>query len=261
MATARTDVRRGIQLGVTVDGCAMTLKGIRGDLMREEDCIVFHLHARSQHVRNEAIYNAQQIPIQSDENGAAVCLLDSILLKTEQMNASIDQFRRVPDHPFFPESCERWHVQLFPDLPESAMLTNVNNEIYRHYVNSVLPRLTRDGDDGDYASSALSDVQCLLALSRRIHHGKYVAEAKFRADPEKYEALIRGEDREGILAALTDDEVEDRVIARVRSKARRYDQSSGYPEFISDLYRDWIIPLTKKVEVEVLLNRFLKQSY
>ena len=61
-------VRRGMQLGATVDaqgGCAVTLEAIRSDLMREEDCIVFHLHARAQRPRNDAIYNAQQLPIQS----------------------------------------------------------------------------------------------------------------------------------------------------------------------------------------------------
>ena len=81
-----------------------------------------------------------QIFLLGHENGVAVSLLDSVLLKTEQMNASIARFRRVPDHPFFPEECDRWHVQSYPDLPETAMLTNVNCEIYRHYIDSVLPR-------------------------------------------------------------------------------------------------------------------------
>lgn len=40
--------------------------------------------------------------------------------------------------------------------------------------------ITEVGDDGNYGSSAMYDVFCLQALSRRIHFGKFVAEAKFR---------------------------------------------------------------------------------
>lgn len=36
------------------------------------------------------------------------------------------------------------------------------------------------GDDGNYGSAATLDVLCLQALSKRIHYGKFVAEAKFR---------------------------------------------------------------------------------
>lgn len=259
-----TDVRKAVQLGVAVDAqgsCSMTLEGIRADLMREEDCIVFHLYSRTHYKRNNAVYDAQHIPMQSQENGREVSLLESVLMKTEQMNASIDQFRRIPDHPFFPEEDDRWHGLSFPDLPASAMLTNVNREIYRHYIEAVLPQLTDEGDDSEYAASALADVQCLLALSRRVHLGKYVAEAKFRAEPEKYKSLIYSQDGEGILAALTDGEVEERVIERVRIKAERYDHSRRYPNFISELYRYWIIPLTKRVEVDVLLSRFPKEKH
>jgi hypothetical protein len=36
------------------------------------------------------------------------------------------------------------------------------------------------GDDGNYGSAATLDVLALQALSKRIHYGKFVAEAKFR---------------------------------------------------------------------------------
>lgn len=40
--------------------------------------------------------------------------------------------------------------------------------------------LTAPGDDFNYGSAATLDVQCLQALSQRIHYGKWVAEAKFQ---------------------------------------------------------------------------------
>ncbi|CAL5409661.1 unnamed protein product [Camellia sinensis] len=36
-------------------------------------------------------------------------------------------------------------------------------------------------------------VLCLQALSKRIHYGKFVVEAKFRASPDAYEAAIRAQ--------------------------------------------------------------------
>lgn len=40
--------------------------------------------------------------------------------------------------------------------------------------------ITTAGDDSNYGSAGVLDVLCLQALSKRIHYGKFVAEAKFR---------------------------------------------------------------------------------
>lgn len=40
--------------------------------------------------------------------------------------------------------------------------------------------IAQPGDDYNYGSAGVLDVLCLQALSKRIHYGKYVAEAKFR---------------------------------------------------------------------------------
>ena len=52
------------------------------------------------------------------------------------------------------------------------------------------------------------------ALSKRIHYGKFVAEAKFRAQPEQYGALIRQRDADGLMRLLTDEAVETKVCVR-----------------------------------------------
>ena len=49
------------------------------------------------------------------------------------------------------------------------------------------------------------------ALSKRIHYGKFVAEAKFRSQPATYAPLIKVGDAEGIMDALTDRAVELKV--------------------------------------------------
>lgn len=52
------------------------------------------------------------------------------------------------------------------------------------------------------------------ALSKRIHYGKFVAEAKFRAKPQEYAALIRQKDTDGLMALLTDEVQEAKVLPR-----------------------------------------------
>lgn len=46
------------------------------------------------------------------------------------------------------------------------------------YTRSIVPTICKhdddndDDDDGQYANSAIRDIECLEALSRRIHYGK-----------------------------------------------------------------------------------------
>jgi chorismate mutase len=127
----------------------------------------------------------------------------------------------------------------------------------------LLPEIAIHGDDGNYGSSAMYDVMILQALSRRIHYGKFVAESKFRAQKEEYTKLIQNRDSDGIMELLTDRAVELKVIERVKLKASTFGQdlNSGdsllriEPDSVAQLYDDWVMPLTKDVEVEYLLKR------
>lgn len=49
----------------------------------------------------------------------------------------------------------------------------------------------------------------LQALSKRIHFGKFIAEAKFQAETERYSQLIRDNNADGIMDALTNLAVEE----------------------------------------------------
>lgn len=74
----------------------------------------------------------------------------------------------------------------------------------------------------NYGSTAVSDVACLQALSRRIHFGKFVAEAKFREDPQRFAAMIKAHDLDGLEKAITNEAVEVQVLKRLELKARTY---------------------------------------
>ncbi|GAX84171.1 hypothetical protein CEUSTIGMA_g11594.t1 [Chlamydomonas eustigma] len=177
---------------------------------------------------------------------------------------------------------------------------NLNASILRVYVKEVLPGITSPGDDNNYGSSAMLDVAVLQALSKRIHYGKFVAEAKFREKTYEYTQLIKSRNADGIMELLTDEAVEERVIARVALKAATFGQDIGstlmsssgggssgtnifdtnhtsglaanadskslkptlkiQPDVVASVYKDWVMPLTKEVEVLYLLGRLQHTS-
>lgn len=93
-----------------------------------------------------------------------------------------------------------------------------------------------------------------------------MAESKFQTEKERFTTLIKAEDREGIGAAITNEAVELKVLERLRLKARTYgtDPSDGADgqgkinvDAVVKMYKDFVIPLTKVVEVEYLMQRLL----
>ena len=101
-----------------------------------------------------------------------------------------------------------FHMQVLVPWAKSI---NLNSQIMDLYLHELMPGITEPGDDNNYGSAAMQDVLCLQALSKRIHYGKFVAEAKFRADPEQYQQLIRDKDQDAIMRTLTNQDVENKV--------------------------------------------------
>ncbi|CAG8692592.1 17560_t:CDS:2 [Racocetra fulgida] len=141
------------------------------------------------------------------------------------------------------------------------------------YVNQIVPSLCAMGDDKNYGSVATRDVTCLQAISQRIHYGKFVAEAKFRDPKNKstYKEYIKSRDRKAIEELLTNKDVEAKLLKRLKRKALIYGQDITDdfkldPEHTSkhlkidvdlvvQMYEKFVIPLTKEVEVDYLLER------
>ena len=158
----------------------------------------------------------------------------------------------------------------FSPLPKYADEINLNADVLAAYTSSVLGAITEEGDDNNYGSSVLNDVACLQALSKRIHFGKFVAEAKYREAPSAFDGAIAARDAAAIMAALTYPSQEAAVAARVGRKAAafaasRADDLPGGPSAaaqcrvtpgaVSALWVDVVMPLTKRVQVAYLLRR------
>ncbi|KAG8761277.1 chorismate mutase aro7 [Serendipita sp. 396] len=138
-------------------------------------------------------------------------------------------------------------------------------------------------DDGNYGSAATVDVELLQAMSKRVHYGKFVSESKFRSKPSDFIPHIVKPNRVALEALIVKPEVERALLARVRKKATLYSQEldlQGEPliidgdvgrdgkigevrkgrfrvdvDAVEQLYENFLIPLTKEVEVDYLLQR------
>lgn len=96
--------------------------------------------------------------------------------------------------------------------------------------------------------------------------GKFVSESKFSADPAAFIPHILKPNRQALEALITKPEVERKLLLRLRKKASTYAQDfnpdgdaianshvNGTAKIdvdgVVELYENYIIPLTKEVEV------------
>ncbi|XWS70500.1 hypothetical protein CRYUN_Cryun03dG0053300 [Craigia yunnanensis] len=242
----------------------LTLELVRDSLIRQEDTIVFSLIERARFPLNSPTYD----PSYASIPGACGSLVEFFVKQTEAVQATAGRYENPEEHPLFPDNLPPSLVprHKYPKVLHPVFV-NLNKIIWDMYFNKLLPLFVTPGDDGNYASTAARDLDCLQALSRRIHYGKLVAEVKFRDERKDYEPAIRAQDRNTLIHLLTFADVEEAVKKRVAKKAMTFGQEVKLgddgdkgkykvdPAVVSRLYGDWVIPLTKEVEVEYLLHR------
>ncbi|CAD5187534.1 unnamed protein product [Musa acuminata subsp. malaccensis] len=245
----------------------LTLGWVRDALIRQEDSIVFALIERARFPYNAPAYDPCLLPQQGGRS-----LVEAFARGAEVLQAKFGRYQNPEEVSFFPDDlpAPSGIPYNFPEVfhPASASVT-ANNAIWNMYFNDLLPLFTVEGDDGNYTSTAAADLVCLQALSRRIHYGKYVAEVKFRDAPQDYMTAICAKDRDALMKLLTFEAVEEMVKRRVLKKAmvfgqtvtledKTFDDETKYkvdPAVVARLYDEWVIPLTKDIEVEYLLRR------
>lgn len=191
-------------------------------------------------------------------DGRRYSLLEYILREQEQLHGRVRRYTSPDEHAFYPEDlpamvlpplgyeqvrhgrtwlrvylvylrilghpcrCLTCRMRSGPPpqvLAPGAASININDRIMDLYLHHILPNITQPGDDSNYGSSVTHDVWALQALSKRIHFGKFVAEAKFLAERDAYSALIRAGDAAGIMERITDAAVEHKVRCQTWSMA------------------------------------------
>lgn len=238
----------------------LLLSNIRHVLIRLEETILFALIERAQFKQNPIIYDHEAFPDFTESES----LVGYLLRETERIHARMRRYTSPDEYPFFDDLPEPILPCLrYDENPLHGKTINLNPEIRQTYEEYVVPLVCSEGDDKQYGSCAVCDVNCLQSLSKRIHYGMFVAESKYVQDNAKFDTHIKVGDMESIEHAITDVAVERQVLDRVARKASMYLREVNActrtkqvaPEKIVQIYRDWIIPATKRVEVEYLLRR------
>ena len=274
----------------------LQLEHVRAHLLRQEDSIIFGWVRRGSYPRNRESLLAVPPPAVTPLPPASAdwqphhSALTWYLEHTERVHALLGRYT-APDEVAF----SRWGreqqqlqrhrqavvagdgvahaAQMYPSallspLPAFADEVDFNMEVMAAYCGPVLDAVAQPGEDAHQLGSCLLlDVAALQALSKRVHYGKFVAEAKFTAERALFEPLIAAGDAAAVRAALTQPAQENAVAARVARKAAQMlandaesvaggDKSPRLtPEAVATLWRDVVMPLTKDVQVAYLMRR------
>jgi chorismate mutase len=194
-----------------LDIVAATLEGL-------EETIISKLIDRAQFRVNEAVYMPGKSGF-AGEDGRS--LFDLKLRYQEEMDALFGRFCVSEERPFttnLPAPRRRMPPGDTGLAVADFNIVNLSADIRMAYT-ALVREICADGDDGHYGSSVEHDVYAMQALSRRIHYGSfYVAECKYRQEPDVYQTLIDARDTGSIMERLTRKPVEDAIIGRVREK-------------------------------------------
>jgi chorismate mutase len=290
----------------TID--VLSLDSIRSSLIRQEETIIFALIERAQFRQNLIVYRkggfgnlgipVGSTPVTDNDEEFQLSFLEYMLVGTEALHCGVRRYTSPEEHAFFPERLPQGQMEALPKLqyPQDLLSSvgdaaelNFNKILLRKYIDDIVHAVARHGDDEQHGSTVLCDIAVLQALSRRVHYGKFVAESKYRSDPEEYLRLVKANDAEGVMRLLTNTAVEEQVQRRAKLKAATYGtepllmesrvtpsnsttpivvpaaevvgnldenrQGKIEPAVIESVYRDIIIPLTKVVEVAYLFRR------
>ncbi len=161
-----------------------------------------------------------------------------MLREQESLQSLVRRYQSPDEYPFFPDALQKPILQPL-HYPQILHPNNVevNRELKEKYIHVILPSACRQfgkEDRGEteenYGSAATCDVALLQALSRRIHFGKFVAESKFQQETDRFIGLIQAADRDGLHTAITNETVENKLLERLKLKAKAYgtDPSNGH---------------------------------
>lgn len=220
----------------TVD--VLSLDKIRSTLIRQEETIIFALIERAQFRQNSIVYQpggfgqlgtpVGSTPVESKEEQS---FLEYMLVGTEALHCGVRRYTSPEEHAFFPERLPSGPLGAMPSLeyPQDllssqggASSVNFNKRLLQKYIEIIVPSISKSGDDEQHGSTVLCDIAALQALSRRVHYGKFVAESKYRSDPDEYQRLVDAGDADGVMKLLTNSKVEEQVLRRAKLKAATY---------------------------------------
>jgi chorismate mutase len=139
------------------------------------------------------------------------------------------------------------------DFAAAATLAGRVHLLRPAYLEILLPSLCLPGNAGDRNACLAADTTGLDALARRLALSVHVATRKREAIPDALKAAIHTGNPARVEDAITNPAVEAEVLSRVCARARQRAPRPETPAQVAALYANWIIPLSRKIQVHGLL--------
>ncbi|KAK8090583.1 chorismate mutase [Apiospora phragmitis] len=236
---------------------ALDLAVIRFQLIRLEDTIIFHLIERVQFPLNRTIYEPGAIPIgQNEHDNDDLSFMDWYLKEQERLQSLIRRYEAPDEYPFFPAALQKPLLKPI-DYPKilHPNTVNANAEIKRFYIEEFLPGVCAHRTERGEAAEEL-----------RVHgHGRHrlppghLAPHPLRQVRRRVQVPVRpgplhpphpgpGAAREKAQAYGTDPSASDKGTGGDPLTKINVDA-------VVSMYKDFVIPLTKVVEVDYLMQR------
>lgn len=134
---------------------------------------------------------------------------------------------------------------------------DVTTETVRRWYRQTVLSHVRGTSNGAAAPLTSADIEVIRLISQRIQMGTTVANAKMGSEADRA-AFRQAPDRQGILDRLTHPQVEQEIIRRVSRDAsilfEVMHQDAYFGDMVGEWFRDFIIPQTKEVQVERILE-------
>lgn len=124
------------------------------------------------------------------------------------------------------------------------------------YINTLLPVLCAPGTDEDRRKCIAADANCMNALVQRLNLSVHVAALKLEEIPDALRIPLENRDPVLMEEAITNHTVEAEVIARILAMSRELHANEALQKKIAALYETWIIPISRRIQVNDLLAKY-----
>jgi monofunctional chorismate mutase len=124
----------------------LSLSYIRSILQRLEDTILFQLIERGQNAHNEAMYRPGAFKELEEKEGWTKSWVEWFLKETESSHAKCRRWQAPDEYPFTDESLLPQPILPpieYPEVLYKAAIVTVNDQIYKHYRDELVPALTK----------------------------------------------------------------------------------------------------------------------
>jgi chorismate mutase len=146
--------------------------------------------------------------------------------------------------------------------PGHGWISGFVPRVERDYLERVLPMIAQqDAPVAELSTVRWCDEACVRALLLRLDFAVRVAELKIKGGGVRLRKPAAAGDAAALRALITYPSVEQAVIARARGCAAEYaagnrlsaEQSGRLAVAMEAVYRDWLIPLSRDVQVVWLI--------